>query len=294
MNVKAGSEPEQLMMRYLLGDLPEEEQIRLEERFFRDDQFYEQLLALEDELMYDYLQGQLPRAQRERFAKRFLASGPEQQRLEFAEALLGELSEAPAARRQPWRRVFGPLRQPALQVRFALAAAALALLVVSIALVWERNRLRSEIEEIQAGRTEEQQKLGAEGAGVTVPPQVPQSRPQASETVLTLALPPGLVRSGGQLRELILTPGVSRVRVQLNLSADDYPRYRAELLTVDGSSVWVQDRLSAVTIETGKAVHFEIPARLLTVADYEITLQGISREATTEAVADYYFRVRKQ
>lgn len=62
------------MVNYLLGELPEEEQLRLEERFFTDDEYYQQLLALEDELLYDYAAGGLSSEQRVKFEQRFLSS----------------------------------------------------------------------------------------------------------------------------------------------------------------------------------------------------------------------------
>ena len=53
------AETEDLFVMYLLGELPEEEQARLEEVFFTNDEYFEQLLIAEDELRYDYAQESL-------------------------------------------------------------------------------------------------------------------------------------------------------------------------------------------------------------------------------------------
>ncbi|MCA1600741.1 MAG: hypothetical protein LC776_03505 [Acidobacteria bacterium] len=45
---------EKQAVRFLLGDLSEESRLKLEERFFKEDRFYEQLLAIQEELADDY------------------------------------------------------------------------------------------------------------------------------------------------------------------------------------------------------------------------------------------------
>ena len=46
-----------LMVRYLLGDLSDQERERLEQIYFADDDAFAQLSALEDELVDDYVRG---------------------------------------------------------------------------------------------------------------------------------------------------------------------------------------------------------------------------------------------
>ena len=71
------SHEEELMVRYLLGDLPEAEQVQIEKRFLSDDNFFELLSAAEDELRYDYALGHLSARERDLFEKRFLKSPQE-------------------------------------------------------------------------------------------------------------------------------------------------------------------------------------------------------------------------
>jgi hypothetical protein len=90
--MKERPESEELFMMYLLGELSEEDQARLEEVFLVDDGYYEQLLVAEDELRYDYAQGLLDPGRRQRFEKRFAVSPADREKLAFATALVSTLS----------------------------------------------------------------------------------------------------------------------------------------------------------------------------------------------------------
>src|SRR5215467_11071679 len=88
---------EELFSMYLLGELPEDDLVRLEELLFADDAYYEQLLIVEDELRYDYAQGLLDPQRRERFEKRFAASPGDLLTLGVAGAFTSALSALPAS-----------------------------------------------------------------------------------------------------------------------------------------------------------------------------------------------------
>src|SRR5262249_31340833 len=87
-------ESEELFKMYLLGELPEDDGTRLEEILFANEDYYEQLLAAEDELRYDYGDGLLEPGRRERFEKRFVTSPGDREMLEFASALVSTLRAA--------------------------------------------------------------------------------------------------------------------------------------------------------------------------------------------------------
>ncbi|PYS70334.1 MAG: hypothetical protein DMF69_13855 [Acidobacteria bacterium] len=56
---KLMKESEQMMTRYLLGELSESEQSVLEKEYFTDPQFFDQMLKIENELVDDYVRGRL-------------------------------------------------------------------------------------------------------------------------------------------------------------------------------------------------------------------------------------------
>src|SRR5215475_5904414 len=92
--MKDEADNEKLMIRYLLGNLPEEQQLQVEREFLNDDQSHERLLALENELFYDYAQNKLSPGEREQFEKRFLSSERNRKRAIIASALAHKMSES--------------------------------------------------------------------------------------------------------------------------------------------------------------------------------------------------------
>src|SRR5262249_39503967 len=93
--MKDEDDNEKTLIRYLLGDLPEERRLQKEMEVLGDDQSYERLLALENELFYDYAQNKLSPGDREQFEKRFLSSSElNRKRAMIASALARKMSEA--------------------------------------------------------------------------------------------------------------------------------------------------------------------------------------------------------
>ena len=83
---------EKLITSFLLGGLSEDDRQSVEEHFFRDDSFYEQVLAFQEELADDYVQDRLSPGQRSQFEKYFLQSPRRRERVEFATAFSGALA----------------------------------------------------------------------------------------------------------------------------------------------------------------------------------------------------------
>lgn len=87
-------EVDHVMRRYLLGDLPEEAQIEVEERLLADPEYLSELLIAENDLTDDYVQGSLSDFDKERAAIYLLAVPEGRQKLSFAKALNDYVSEA--------------------------------------------------------------------------------------------------------------------------------------------------------------------------------------------------------
>ncbi len=86
--MKTETEKDEMMRRYLLDEMEDEEQQAIEEKFLEDDGFFEEISAFEDELLYEYTQNRLTEKQRVVFADKFLKTPQDQQKAEFAEAFL--------------------------------------------------------------------------------------------------------------------------------------------------------------------------------------------------------------
>ena len=90
------------LVKYLLGNLTEEEQVRVEDRAFADRDYMGALNAAEADLIDDYVKGELTQADRRAFESRFLTSAQRRSKVEFAQALARFTAEAePVASRAP-------------------------------------------------------------------------------------------------------------------------------------------------------------------------------------------------
>jgi hypothetical protein len=255
--------------RYLLGLLGQQEQRQLEERLLSDNEYFEELLMSEDELIDDYLEGALSEPEREKFEHYFLATPERRQKVSFARTLkryvmVAEVAESPAldaSNQAPafWNRLIPAtlhMKQPAL--RFSLAA----LLIIFLGVSW-----------------------------LVVKNLSPQNRVGQGSNAIVVTLAPGMVRGAGELKRITLAPDVSTVQLQLELARDEYQSYQVVVQTVEGGEVFAADKLQPVTVARGRAVAFDLPARLLSSGDFQVKLSGLAASGEMENVGKYYFRV---
>jgi hypothetical protein len=150
---------ENLIRKYLLGELAEADQAALEQELLIDRGKFDRVWAIENELVDSYVRGEMSRADRKRFESHYLASPLHRERVAIAESFLtnidqsvGETAEVsdkePAA---PWRRRF-PLRSPRQVFGPVFSMVLVMALLLTFGLVWsysERVRLTGQIANIQ-------------------------------------------------------------------------------------------------------------------------------------------------
>jgi hypothetical protein len=85
--MKSQANNETVIIRYLLGDLPEEEAQRFERSFLQDEGLFQQLDELEEELIDDYVTGALSADKHGAFEKYFLQSPERRDKVQFARAM---------------------------------------------------------------------------------------------------------------------------------------------------------------------------------------------------------------
>src|SRR5258708_22304820 len=117
------------LIKYLLGELPDQERDRVEDKYFADDAFHERLLILEEELTDSYVRGELSPEQRKHFEQWFLRSPERLERLEFSRAVVQYASRAavPAAEPSSWWHSVLSFLPASRRMQFTLACALLAL-----------------------------------------------------------------------------------------------------------------------------------------------------------------------
>lgn len=293
------------LTRLLLGDLPELERSRLEDRVLEDDGLFETLCALEDELYDHSVRGDLPRRHRQGFG-RLLATPDGRRRLAFAwdlAAVADEQPPVPAPRASWLAALLRPGGHPAL--RFALAAALVVLTLgagVLTAQLLGAQRQLARAERLAANRQELLETARARGSELarrveradaeqdriagelerlrsvnqelsTELDAAAEAPPSTVSFVLSLA---AVVRGVEEPNYREVPPGADRVELQVDLAgASGYRSYRAALRTLTGGEVWSQDGLAERPTDWGSAVYLTLPADVLSAGDYELILLGL-------------------
>lgn len=126
---ESSQENAELMTRFLLDQLSEEERKAVEARFLADDEYFAQLLVLEDSLIDDYLLGRLTDDERKRAKLLFESSAAEKREVKFTKDLIASLKNAratgrsanPGQKRSPVTNEIGtPRTSPWLQSQTSL------------------------------------------------------------------------------------------------------------------------------------------------------------------------------
>ena len=274
------------LRRYLLGELPEEERLALEERYFAADDVFAGLLAAEDELAEAYLSGALSAAERERYERVFLSTPAGRRTLRLAEDLGGRLSlrpPRPRAASARWRHALGP------------AAIAAAVVVAAAAGIWVttgRDRghpTLARTAERPAPRPVAPSHDGAPSPGSGSLEARPLPAPGGA--ILSVMLAAGLVRDAGPSKAFAIPPETTTVRLVLLLPRDDYPRYRVSLQTPEGDERMARSGLTPRHLDSGPGIEARFPARRLEPGTYVAIVSGVMADGRTEPAGEYVFRV---
>jgi hypothetical protein len=256
--LKSDIQPYQKIREYLLGKSSSEDSAFVEERLLGDDEFYQQLLVVEDELFDQYLAGSLPEADKGPFENYFLATPERREKLRFTRNLTKYVSRAGADVAPPVAVEVTPTPKrfsfwPNPIVAYSLAAAA----VVVVALVG-LTTFRS------------------------------WNAPPHTSKTLAVELMPGLTRGDEGIKQINVTTDTATVELQLRApNISTYQTYRAILQTIAGNEISRQDNLSA----SNDRVICPIPATLLKPGDYSLKLSGLNEQKEYEDIARYNFRV---
>ena len=125
----------EITRRYLLGQLTDAEEQKLEERLLVEDDFLQEVELTKDELTQEYASGELTTKERQWLQKNFLASPEGKQRHEFAKTFDTYVKNH-RAQHQKSTSLLGRLRNLFSQPKFLTAASTAAVLVIAIGVYW--------------------------------------------------------------------------------------------------------------------------------------------------------------
>src|SRR5215203_848009 len=301
---------DELLRGYLLGELPEPEADRLEQRLLADDELFDLLEGLEAELLAAASRGELAPAERDRVLRRLASSPRGRERLALARSL-NAIADSQAAARTvvPFRR-----REAVAGKRgFQWAALAAAGLIATAGLSWfalQRPQEGSSGSLVAHERPAPaspavpatKEKATPPPAGAPAAPATPEPRPAPDQVarggepaaqplkpirkaVLALALT--TLRGGGdEIEKLRLEPGVEVAEIQLDLEGlEASGPFHASVRSDDKGTIWEADDLKGRRLEWGMALVLDVPADLLTPGRYVVAVQA---ETETEPMTQEF------
>jgi hypothetical protein len=317
------------MMRYLLGELGDEEQSEVEERFLTDNRYFEQLCSVEDALIDDYVQGALSEDERKK-VKALLLSSPRQEReLSFVRELIEDLSAKehkdlgitgstgakPSNRIKSFLLLFG-IQNPGW--RLSLTVSLLAALIAIPLMAWNMS-LQGQAGRAEADRRALEQKeqvlqqelerqrensealikeLEAERVRRSQVEQelaaIQETQPAiAQNTIATITLTTdAFSRGSADLPVIRITPAIARLRIRIELDENEsYRSYTGVIETFEGRQIW-----NGEYVTTGGSLNktvFSVPANVLANEHYTLTVRGKKENGEVVAIGDYSFRVKK-
>lgn len=129
----------------------------------------------------------------------------------------------------------------------------------------------------------------AQRSAAAPPPDGTQSALQALTTALVL-LPQ--TRAVGAIPTLAVPPDADRVRFDLRLELNDFPRYEVALKDpATNQIIWRSGRVTARSLDHQSTVTVGVPASVLKPQHYSFQLSGQSAQGRAEVIGSYAVRI---
>lgn len=317
-------EKEQLLRKYLLGQLSEEEQEQMEDKLFIDKELFQYLGILEHELIDEYIAKKLSKKELTQFESYFLIAPERQQQLKMAIRLNNYadkhqsklVNERPSLRDRfsglfRFRPFFATVLIVGLCIGLGVMITEIARLKAELAqlqlaqnkrelLEQDKKNLSQELaqerirsQQLTQTLTEQQQAQTELARKLAELSQQKEStgKPPIAPSFMTFLLMPGLVRDEEAITTLKIKPQIAEIQLELALEATEYRTYKAELQDQNGQVLWQQANLTENSSK--KSVLIKLPAKLVTSSSYRIVLQGSADSKDFEKLGTYYFQITK-
>lgn len=142
------SEEQKLIDRYLHGELDDAEQESLEERFFVDDDLFEQIEVAEMRLIDSYVRGEMDGAARERFESGYLTTPERSAKVAKAEVFHREIAKMKPAKESWFTRL---LEGFSFSLSVPQMATVATILLLAIGAFWVFRILQSDLPDVAEG-----------------------------------------------------------------------------------------------------------------------------------------------
>lgn len=299
---------DQHLIRYLLGQLSEEEAERLDEMSITDDDTAARLRVAEDDLVDAYVRGALPPETRARFEQVYLASARRRERVEFAQHFRRALDQPDV----PVHTTPAPAAVPSTIARPPrpwLAWAAAILAITCGGLLVEQMRLRSGLDdarkenaaldahaqtlarELSAAQTAMAGEVTSAAHPVIETPAAPANA--ADTPVHSMVLLPD-TRAASAAPALVLAAVDQRPSFTLRLEPGDFSRYEVTLHDpATNRQVWKSGEIKVDRDSPAPSLQVTVPGAILKPQHYSFTVTGLSAAGRREVVGSYTFEVQR-
>lgn len=294
--VIAANEQEDLMVRYLLGDVTEGERTQVEERFLSDHDYFEQLLAVEERLVDQYAKDNLGVEKRESFENSSVSQ--RRDNVAFTRELIEDIRQKKITSTLPARpRVFFTRRYA---VPSFIAAATLLLLTAgaSILVLSLEHRLTDTQGKLTASRREAAEEIeGERRARLDLQRQVDELKHSRSDNrndpVLLVPLKPYRGQRGGDggLQVIEITARLQVVILELRLEKP--ASFKSYLVRITSAENPNPMSLSGLALEDDRStLKVPITVAKLRGGDYDLTVVGEDDNRSPVTIDSYSFRVK--
>lgn len=298
------------IIQYLIGEASEQEQSLIEQQYFADAEFLNEVQSVCEEIIDDYLGDAMSIEERARFEKRLQSLPFLSEQVETARTL--SHYRQVSANSNPVRAVIAALgkgwNMSAFWPRLAGVGVACGLLIAGI--WYGRQWFQSGSPELSPNTVaqatvplpispnpsaESATAAGVPSAPVLPSPPVAKSsrssvkKPAVLPVVASLFLSADVVRSENQLPQLSLPALDGQLRLQLELYSAERKVYQAELQTSQGRTLRTWRSVKAISSEQISIVELLIPTDQLPRGEYLITLAS-----GTPAPYRFRFSVRRK
>lgn len=275
--------PDDVLVRYLLGELPSVEADTLDERSVVDPDFFDRLEAVENDLVDGYVRQELPADLRDRFTRGYLATGTRTDKVRFASAL--------ATRQKRTATVVSLKPRAANAVPWLLPiAATIAVVGLGLWFLPQDQELPNSPPATQQATRDPQPATAPDSTAPAAPPvDAPPPTTQEMLFAFTLSAPR---RGADDLATIRIPAAATSITLRTELEIDDFPRYRAVLKDPATDRIlWRSSELTAEGQAPTRVVPIMIPARHFGARRYFLELEGIGAAGAAEPITTYAFRV---
>jgi hypothetical protein len=276
---------------FLLGYPDEVARQTVEERLMTDPDYLALVLQVENDLMEDYIAHQLSEDDRSRFDKYVLGSKRQIEQLNLTRALTALAKVDAAAHSPPMvtrnkdvvvESVPANLLHAKIWGVNAVLAAVLLFIMVGIAAMIVLRSASSRNDSLQGSVAEEVAKLNA---------QQDLDSEAISHGIVIGPLKHGLSRDDVNSNKFVIPTTERIVQLRLQIGTGQYQAFQAELQTVEGREIVTLSDLKERRINGERLVIIFLPAKVLSPADYQLRLTGVSQNNQVEYLGRYTFRI---